>query len=30
MHSIIIRGMEKRLIFVDDVDGEKFFSCMGQ
>jgi len=22
--------MEKRLIFADDADREKFFSCMGQ
>jgi len=27
---IIIRGIEKRLIFANDVDGEKFFGCMGQ
>jgi hypothetical protein len=30
LHPVIIRGIEKRLIFADDVDGEKFFSCMGQ
>jgi len=30
LHPVIIRGMEKKLIFADDVDGEKFFRCMGQ
>ena len=30
LHPVIIRGIEKRLIFATDVDGEKFFSCLGQ
>ncbi len=30
LHSMIIRGMEKRLIFADHLDGVWFISCMGQ
>ena len=30
LHPTLIRGMEKRLIFADDVDGGRFFSYMDQ